>query len=361
MDQRLQFVAEWMKGERTMVELCRAFGVSRKTGYKWLDRYDENGPRALLDRPRRPCTSPWATDLETVELLVQLKKQRPTWGPRKLRAWLLRSRSSDHVPAASTIGAILKKRGLVQKRRRRGGIVPAEPFGDAKEPNDLWCTDFKGWFYVGRYKCHPLTIADAVARALLRAEGLHQPRAKEVQQVFRSAFWEFGLPRAIRSDNGPPFASRGPGGLTTLSAWWIKLGIRVERIRPGNPQENGRLERLHRTLKIETATVPKGDFVEQQQAFDFFRRDYNDDRPHEALGNLCPSDVYKKSSRSYVIEMDQAEMQSRTASKRDAPPNPVRSTSRAEEFSWARLLRASSSASATSARTAGAYSLEYCH
>ncbi len=306
-DQRVQFVSEWMKGDRTMVDLCRAFGVSRKTGYKWLERYDENGPRGLVERSRRPRESPRATASDVVELIVRVKKERPTWGPRKIRDWLGRNRTELGIPASSTIGEILKRHGLVRAKRRRAsasGRPPVRPFGDAHEPNDIWATDFKGWFRVGRLKCHPLTIADTVSRYSIRAEGLAHPRTLPVEKIFRSAFLEFGLPKAIRSDNGPPFASRGPGGLTRLSAWWVKLGIRVERITPGKPQENGRLERFHKTLKAETANPPQREMSKQQRAFDLFVSEYNEERPHDALEGRCPADLYERSPRRYQPEMD---------------------------------------------------------
>ncbi|HVM58786.1 MAG TPA: IS481 family transposase [Candidatus Paceibacterota bacterium] len=306
-DERVRFVAEWMKGERTMVELARAFNVSRKTAYKWLERYDGSGPKGLVDASRRPTTSPFATSPAVVEVIIAVKKARPSWGPRKIRDWLRKNRKDVITPAASTIGGILGRRGLVTRRARRrypNGHPRAQPFGDAVAPNDLWCADFKGHFRVGRFTCYPLTIGDAVSRFLLRAEGLTKPRTAPVKKIFQSAFRQYGLPTAIRTDNGPPFASRGPGGMTKLSAWWVTLGIRVERIKPGNPQENGRLERLHRTLKLETASPPRSDLVAQQESFDEFRRVYNEERPHEALGGSTPSEVFEASARSYDPEMD---------------------------------------------------------
>jgi len=234
--------------------------------------------------------------------IVRLKKQYPYWGPRKLKAWLEQRRPDYLFPAASTIGELLKRNGLVRKRRKRQKTPPhTAPFAACGRPNDTWCVDFKGNFRVGDgSRCFPLTIMDAHSRFLLRCEGLEAANYKAVRPVFESAFEEFGLPDVIRSDNGSPFATKGAGGLSELSAWWVRLGIRPERIEPGKPQQNGRHERMHLTLKKETALPPRASMLAQQRRFDAFRREYNDERPHEALGLRAPGAVYEKSKRRHT-------------------------------------------------------------
>lgn len=310
MTERTKFVLEWYRrwdegeGRLNMAALCRAFGISRETGYVWVRRFRDAGNKvaALAERSRRPKTNPRQVSASMEDGLVRLKKHYPYWGPRKLKAWLEARRPDQEFPAASTIGEVLKRNGLVRKRRKRQRTPPhAKPFAACGRSNDVWCVDFKGNFRVGDgSRCFPLTITDAHSRFLLRCEGLEETNYQAVRAVFESAFEEFGLPAVIRSDNGAPFATKGAGGLSELSAWWIRLGIQPERIEPGKPQQNGRHERMHLTLKVETALPPRASMQAQQRRFDAFRREYNDERPHEALGLRTPGAVYSKSKRRYT-------------------------------------------------------------
>ena len=302
MDERVKFAGEWLKDERSYASICREFRISRKTGYKWLTRYFEGGAAGLADRSRKPLTSPQAVPEDVVAFLVAARKERPHWGPRKLLGHLQQVNPGFVFPAPSTIGEIFERHGLITKRRGRSQRTPAftQPFANCVAPNDLWCVDFKGHFRTGKTRCYPLTITDACSRFLFRVEALKKPRFRQVKKVFESAFREFGMPTAIRSDNGPPFASKAPAGLSRLSAWWTKLGIRHERIEPGKPQQNGRHERMHLTLKNETASPPQANICAQQRVFDLFRRDFNEVRPHEALGQTPPASVYVRSTRSFI-------------------------------------------------------------
>jgi putative transposase len=301
MHERVRFIHEWEKGELSMAGLCRKYGVSRPTGYKWVRRYveHEGDLEALVDLPRTPHRHPWTTDDLIVDLVIRARRQQPTWGPRKLRERLQRANPDIELPTASTMGAILKRHGLSSTRQRRRRTPPwTDPLAHSTSPNSVWCTDFKGQFKTGDgVSCYPLTLMDACVRFLLRCQGLVDTSGLAAKPVYESAFRECGLPTAIRSDNGAPFASTGPGGLTKLSVWWVKLGIRHERIEPGKPQQNGRHERMHRTLKQETASPPRASMRAQQRAFDLFRRNYNESRPHDALAGKTPSDLYRASLR----------------------------------------------------------------
>jgi transposase InsO family protein len=312
MKERTEFVLEWERrwneaegGPMNMAELCRMFGVSRQTGYTWVSRYREakHDLRAVADRSRRPKTFPTALSAELEDIIVAARKQWPKWGPRKLRDRLVELNPGISVPSASVMSKVLKRRGLTVPRRRRRAVSPAgvtAPFSNCDSPNAVWCIDFKGWFLTqDTVRCYPLTLLDAFSRYLLRCEALCDPNGKQVQTILDSAFLEFGLPLAIRSDGGPPFASTGPARLTELSVWLLQLGIRIEIIAPGKPQQNGRLERLHRTLKAETATPPQADCKAQQRCFDLWRRQYNHERPHEALKMRRPATVYSPSPRRY--------------------------------------------------------------
>ena len=312
MKERTKFVLEWERrwneeegGPVNMAELCRMFGVSRQTGYTWVARYREgkHDLAAVAERSRRPKTSPLALSMEMEDLIVAARKRYPRWGPRKLHARLVECNPDKYVPSASAIAKVLMRRGLTKPRRRtrRGAAIGiTAPFSGCEKPNDVWCIDFKGWFTTSDgLRCYPLTLIDAFSRFLLRCEALVDPDGKHVREILDSAFLEFGLPAAIRSDGGPPFASSGPARLTELSVWLLRLGIRIEIIAPGKPQQNGRLERLHRTLKAEAASQPAADCAAQQRVFDRWRGEYNHERPHEALRMRRPAIVYSASRATY--------------------------------------------------------------
>jgi putative transposase len=295
----MRFIVACSESDETLAALCRQFGISRKSGYKWLERYDELGPMGLVDLPRAAHHHPSTTAADVVDAIISARKAHPTWGPKKLRAWLA-ERDQRRWPAASTIGELLKRHGLVRPPRRRPRMpLTANAVERGPAPNDVWCTDFKGHFAMGdRTRCHPLTLSDEASRYLLKCEALEAPRHELVLPQFELAFREFGLPDAIRSDNGAPFASTAPGGLSKLSVWWIRLGIRPLRITPGEPQQNGVHERMHRTLKAETTKPPAEHRVAQQRVFDRFRAEFNDERPHEALALKPPAKVYSVSRRA---------------------------------------------------------------
>jgi transposase InsO family protein len=294
--QRKAFIDEYLKQQDSVSELCRRFAVSRKTAYKWIQRFLAGCE--LVDRSRRPHSSPTATAAALEEAIVAARKDRPRWGPKKLRAFLLRAHPGIDLPSISTFAAIFKRNGLVIPRRRRRRTPPStNPLANATQPNATWCIDFKGDFLVGQRRCYPLTVMDAYSRFLLCCVALPNTRTEGVQRALLTLFQAFGLPDAIRSDNGSPFASKAPAGLSELSAWWLKLGIRHERIEPGKPQQNGRHERMHLTLKLATAAPPSSSRKAQQRAFDRFRLEYNEQRPHEALGQRCPADFYCRSDR----------------------------------------------------------------
>ena len=299
-ESRLEFVLKAERGEFSFTQLCKAFDVSRKTGYKWLERYQQEGVQGLKDRSRAPKSQPSRTCEEVVELVLQLRDKRPTWGAKKLKARLERLHPELAFPARSTIHDILKREGRVTPRRRRRKHAPsARPLIETTTPNDVWCTDFKGEFLTGdgRY-CYPLTTSDWATRYLLGCHGQRSTKGVRARESFEQLFETYGLPRVILSDNGVPFAH--PNTLCRLSAlslWWLQLGIDVVRIQPSHPEQNGRHERMHRTLKAE-ATRPASANLQQQQArFDLFREDYNHQRPHEALGFAVPAEHYERSVR----------------------------------------------------------------
>lgn len=302
MEERIKFVARLLEGEE-MSRLCREFGISRKTGYKIFDRFKECGLEALTDRSKRPFRYGNQLPFQVETAIVSLKKEKPHWGARKLRELLLRKFPAEvKVPAVSTIHAVLDRHGLVQPRKGRRYRAQGTPLSAGKEPNDLWCADFKGEFKLGdgRY-CHPLTVTDQASRYLLMCEALESVRADSAFTCFEALFKERGLPLAIRSDNGVPFASPNSlFGLSQLSVWWLRLGISIERIKPGKPQQNGRHERMHLTLKKEATRPAKANFLQQQARFDEFREEFNDERPHEALEMRMPAEVYTPSRRLYT-------------------------------------------------------------
>ena len=299
MHERIAFVSARLRDEAPMSTLCAAFGISRKTGYKWLERYRSDGAEGICERSRAPHRHGRRMAPELAEAILALRRDRPHWGPRKLRAVLSHQQPDVVWPAASTMGDLLRAHGLSDPRRRRRRLpsAPSAPFGAVEQPNDLWCIDFKGWFRTADgSRCDPLTITDAHSRYVLVCQivpPLHEPVAVAV----KAAFERYGLPKAIRSDNGPPFAANGPGGLTRLSLGWLKLGIALERIAPGKPYQNGRHERFHLTLKQETSRPPAADLAAQQARFDAFCQDYNQCRPHEALGQRPPASLWQPSPR----------------------------------------------------------------
>lgn len=309
MDERTRFVLERERGLHTMTELCEVYNITRETGYYWLRRYQQGGLETLQDRDRAPRQHPNQTPEEIEEAVLELRRAHMSWGPRKLKRVLEREESQRPWPAASTIGEMLAREGLVVARKKRRRAPPyTQPFASADAPNRVWCADFKGWFRTGDgERIDPLTITDACSRYLLRCQRVEKANYERVRAIFESAFRECGLPGAIRTDNGAPFASRAVAGLSRLAVWWMKLGIVPERIAAGHPEQNGRHERMHRTLKQETASPPAAHRRAQQRAFDRFRREYNEQRPHEALDLETPSAVYTRSSRPYPARVPEPE------------------------------------------------------
>src|SRR5438067_9561225 len=301
MDERLRFVARLLDGE-AMTDVCREFGVSRKTGYKLLDRYKEHGLTALSDRSRRPVRYANQLPQQIESLIVRLKAEKPHWGARKIRELLVRRLDGDvRVPAKSTIHAVLDRHGLVKRGGGPRHRARGTPLSQGTLPNDLWCADFKGEFKLGngRY-CYPLTVTDHASRFLLLCEALEATREDPACMAFERLFCERGLPLAIRSDNGVPFASPNAlFNLSKLSVWWLRLGIAIERIKPGHPQQNGRHERMHLTLKKEATRPPGMNSLQQQAKFDTFMREFNTERPHEALAMRMPAEAYAPSTRHF--------------------------------------------------------------
>ena len=301
MEERLCFVARLLDGE-AMTDMCREFGISRKTGYKIFDRYKEHGLEALTDRSRRPVRYANQLPQPIESLIVRLKGEKPHWGARKIRELLVRRLDGDvRIPARSTIHAVLDRHGLVKRGGGPHHRARGTPLSEGAVPNDLWCADFKGEFMLGngRY-CYPLTVTDQASRFLLLCEALESTRENLACTAFERLFAERGLPVAIRSDNGVPFASPNAlFGLSKLSVWWLRLGITIERIKPGRPQQNGRHERMHLTLKKEATRPPGLNSLQQQGRFDDFVQEFNTERPHEALAMKCPAEFYRASPRRY--------------------------------------------------------------
>jgi putative transposase len=299
MDQRTQLIADYLRETLSVTELCDLYRVSRKTAYKWIDRYLRHGPAGLQEHSRRPQHFPNQTAEAIVEALLQARRRHPSWGGKKLLALLHKRDPSWDLPHRSTVCDILKRHGMVPKTRphRRIGH-PGKPTSSMLAPNDLWSADFKGQFRTGngRY-CYPLTVADGFSRYLLGCQGLTSTAVDEAKPVFTRLFREYGLPTRIRTDNGVPFATNTLARLSRLSAWWVRLGILPELIEPGNPQQNGRHERMHRTLKAETARPAAGSLAAQQRRFNAFRDEFNYERPHEALDQQTPAACYRQSPR----------------------------------------------------------------
>ncbi len=301
MEERLKLLLEWDGGDISVSELCRHYGISRKTGYKWLHRYRSEGAGGLSDRSRAPLHHPQAMGAAVEAAVLEVRLRYPSWGAKKIRAHLERQQPDSRWPAVSSIGELLRRAGLTVPRRRRLRAPPrTAPFAGCDAPNAVWCIDFKGWFQLGDgTRCDPLTLADASSCYLLRCQALAKTDGGHVWPLLDAAFREYGLPLVIRSDNGPPFASVSVGGLSPLAVKLVKAGVMPERIDPGQPQQNGRLERLHLTLKQETAMPPAANLRAQSRRFRNFRHIYNDIRPHEALGQTPPAEHCTASPRKY--------------------------------------------------------------
>ena len=309
MEEKLRFVLQYDSGEHTMTELCQRFEIARETGYVWLRRYRQAGVLGLVERSRAAHRHGNQTPEAIERMVLELRQAHMRWGPRKLQRILQRDEPGRTWPAVSTIGALLKREGLVVARKKRCRTAPySEPLAHAHGANRVWCADFKGWFRTGdQERIDPLTISDAHSRFLLRCQAVEKTDTTRVQAIFEAAFREYGMPEAIRTDNGAPFASQAIAGLSRLAVWWIKLGITPERIAAGHPEQNGRHERMHRTLKQETAQPPAANRRKQQQALDHFREEYNRVRPHEALEMQTPAAVYQPSPRAFPVQVSEPE------------------------------------------------------
>ncbi len=299
-DERLRFVARLLEGEK-MAVLCTEFGISRKTGYKIYDRYKECGVHGLTDRSRRPYRHANQLPVAVEAVIVRLKREYPSWGAPKIRERLRRQYAERQCPAISTVHAVLDRHGLVTRRRRRRYRAEGTALSRPTQPNDLWCADYKGEFMLGdRRYCYPLTITDFASRYLITCEALSTTKTRYAFTVFERAFQDFGLPRAIRTDNGVPFSSANAlYGLSQLSVWWLRLGIHLERITPGHPEQNGRHERMHLTLKLEATKPAAANVLQQQARFDAFVERFNQERPHQALAMQVPAERYTPSPRPY--------------------------------------------------------------
>ncbi|MEO0799072.1 MAG: IS481 family transposase [Pseudomonadota bacterium] len=301
MAERVRFVARLLDGE-AMSDVCREFGISRKTGYKIFNRYKDHGVDALCDRSRRPWRYANQLPAQVEDLIVRIKREKPNWGARKIREVLVKRLAGDvRVPAKSTVHAVLDRHGMVKRAKTRRNRAKGTPLTEATRPNALWCADFKGEFKLGnRQYCYPLTVTDQASRFILMCEAMQSTKEAGVFEAFVRLFQERGLPDAIRTDNGLPFASpNGLYNLSKLSVWWLRLGIAIERIKPGNPQQNGRHERMHLTLKTDACRPAQENVLQQQARFDDFLSEFNAERPHEALNMKTPGDVYQPSERSY--------------------------------------------------------------
>jgi putative transposase len=305
MDQRMQFIVDYQRGLHSVTELADRFSISRKTAYKWIDRHEADEAAGLADRSRRPRSCPHATPPAMVDAVLEARRRHPRWGAKKLLRILRRSAPETTWPARSTVCDLLKRHGLIPKSRRRPRLGhPGRPLTPMTAPNAIWTADFKGQFKTrdGVY-CYPLTLVDGYSRYLLACQGLRSTAMALAWPIFRRAFAEYGLPQIIRSDNGVPFATTALGRLSLLSVWWIRLGIYPELIEPAHPEQNGRHERMHRTLKAEATRPPSGNLQAQQTRFNRFRAEYNDDRPHEALGQETPGSIYEPSRRPLPLTL----------------------------------------------------------
>jgi putative transposase len=304
MDLRLQFISEYHSGWFSMTELADQYGISRKTGHKWVARYAANGPAGLVDRSRRPRQSPWSTEPDIAAALVAARRRHPHWGARKLLAWLAQRQPDVEWPTRSTACDLLKRAGLIRTRRRRRPPAPVHPCPSITAPNEVWTVDFKGQFRTGDGQaCYPLTLRDGFSRYVLRCDALPGPLLAPTRRRFERAFAAYGLPLRIRSDNGSPFAGSGLARLSRLAVWWMRLGITPERIAPGHPEQNGSHEQFHSVLKRHTTRPPASTRHAQQRRFVRFCREYNDDRPHEALNNEPPATRYRPSPRLWTARL----------------------------------------------------------
>ena len=301
MEERMSFIVDWQRGGVTKSELCRLYGVHRNTGQKWIDRFEVEGLDGLKERSRAPHHHPNAVAEAIAAAVLAVRAAHPTWGAKKIRPYLARKRPGVAWPAESTIGELLDRHGLVKHRRRRRHVPPgASPLSPCVAPNDVWGVDFKGWFMLGDgHRCDPLSLSDLTSRYVLRLQAVERTDTAHVWPIFDAAFREFGPPKVMRSDNGPPFASTGVGGLSRLAVRLIKVGVLPERIEAGKPQQNGRQERLHLTVKQDTASPPARTLRQQQRRFDAFRRVFNEERPHEALGQVPPATFYNPPACPY--------------------------------------------------------------
>ena len=309
MDQKRLFIVDYLSRSFTIVELGERYSVSRPTAYKWIHRFLNHGYSGLEELPRRPSRCPHRTSDERVEAILALRRKHPSWGAKKLLKILNKRRPNTRWPARSTVSDILKRHGLIETtRRRQYPGHPGKPTTSMNRPNDTWCADYKGEFKTrdGIY-CYPLTITDGCTRYLLECKGLLSTGLERAKPVFVKIFREYGLPRIIRTDNGPPFATTAIGRLSRLSVWWIRLGIFPELIQPGCPQQNGRHERMHKTLKGETTRPPAATLRAQQSRFNRFKEEFNQVRPHEALDQETPASVYTASRREYPVRLSKVE------------------------------------------------------
>jgi transposase InsO family protein len=300
MNEKERFVMLAQTGRFTIIDLCKDFGISRKTGHKYLHRYEHEGRAGLADRSRRPKSCPFAT-VESVEaLILKERRKHPTWGPKKIRDLLIRIHRVENPPHISTIGLVLSRSGLTKKRKRKAGVhrIHPEHLTIPTRPNEVWTFDYKGWFALGNgMRCDPLTVCDRYSRYLVGCQARANQQFKGTLSACKKLMRYHGLPEVIRVDNGTPFASVAIGGLSQLSVWWIEQGIRVEFTTPGSPQQNGSHERMHRDQKAEATQPPSPNMSAQQKRFDRWRHEYNHDRPHEGLDMLRPAEIYRTSSR----------------------------------------------------------------
>ena len=305
MDQRTQFIADTLRDTLSVTELCQLYGVSRKTAYKWIDRYLRLGPAGLEERSRRPRRSPNETAPEIGEAFLDARRRHPSWGAKKLLTIVHKRHPRWDLPGRSTVCDILNRHGMIPTKRHRRRIGhPGKPTSAILAPNDVWSADFKGQFKTGDgIYCYPLTVTDGLSRYLLGCQALYSTAVAGAKPVFTRLFSDYGLPQRIRTDNGVPFATNTLARLSTLSAWWVRLGILPELIEPGKPQQNGRHERMHKTLKAEATRPPAGNLPAQQRKFNRFRTEFNEERPHEALDQQTPASVYRPSSREMPTKL----------------------------------------------------------